>query len=156
MTAIEQLVGGDVWRTVNELKALEDALRAVRLELERSQGMDPSVSLVTVVVDVVAEEFGVEAVAVRGRGRTMQVALARQVAMSLTHQLFIPSISKVGRMFGRDHGTVCWAIRAVADAVSTDPKTARRVAAIRQRLTARESQPVQPLAVTLTPMKLAA
>lgn len=154
---LEQLVGSDVWKTVGELHALEAAIRSLRLELERAEGSRP----VSLVVEACAQEFGVPVDAVRGRCRTLHVAMARQVAMTLAKEVFVASASEVGRMFGRDHGTVLWAERSVTDAVATCKDTARKVEALRRRLRGLSPQSVLPLCSepTLqpsTPINLAA
>lgn len=149
--ALEHLVGPDPWKIVRELHALETAIRAVRVEIELSQRGKP----ISALVDAVAAEFNVPSDAIRGRGRSARVAEARQVAMVLARDLFAASASEVGRMFGRDHGTVLWAAKAVANAMDTCPATARRVNALRHRLSALAPQPDLPLTPAI-PNQLAA
>ncbi|MDP2123671.1 MAG: helix-turn-helix domain-containing protein [Parvibaculum sp.] len=47
--------------------------------------------------------------------RRAPVALARQVAMYLTHVIFGVSLSEVGRLFGRDRTTAAHACRTIED-----------------------------------------
>lgn len=49
-----------------------------------------------------------------GRG-SVSVALARQVAMYLTHVAFGLSIARVGIAFGRDRSTVAYACHSIED-----------------------------------------
>ncbi|MEX1153338.1 helix-turn-helix domain-containing protein [Parvibaculum sp.] len=47
--------------------------------------------------------------------RRAPVALARQVAMYLTHVIFGISLTEVGRHFGRDRKTAAWACERIED-----------------------------------------
>lgn len=153
MTKIEKLVGGNVWKAVRGLHGLETAARNLRMELERSQG---AMSL-SVLIGMVAEEWGVTIEAIHSRDRHSDVAMARQVAMVLTRECFKSSLSEVGRMFSRDHGTVLHAERAVRAACETTQSIARRVDRLRSllRVTPAVVVPGDPLLVQ-RPMAIAA
>ena len=65
---------------------------------------------------VVAETFGIERAALRGRSRgRARVAFARQVAMYLAHIACGMSLTDVGRVFERDRTTVAYACEVVED-----------------------------------------
>ena len=71
---------------------------------------------------VVAGHFELPPETLRGKRRTSNVALARQVAMYLTKQLTPHTLVEIGRRFGnRDHSTVLYACTRVAEKASTDP-----------------------------------
>jgi hypothetical protein len=56
-------------------------------------------------------EYYVEAAEVLGRSRERQPALARGLAMALVQARYGWSLSKIGRVFERDHTTVLAAVR---------------------------------------------
>lgn len=82
-----------------------DAALAIRLMPRR-----------VLIEDTVAQVFGVHLPDLRGisRGRA-PVALARQVAMYLTHVVFGLSMAQTGRLFGRDRTTVAHACSVIED-----------------------------------------
>ncbi|WP_339832225.1 helix-turn-helix domain-containing protein [uncultured Parvibaculum sp.] len=65
--------------------------------------------------------------------RRATVALARQVAMYLTHVIFGVSLSEVGRLFGRDRRTAAHACRQIEDR-RDDPDFDRLLDALAARL----------------------
>jgi chromosomal replication initiation ATPase DnaA len=76
---------------------------------------------------LVAQAYGVgiEDIAAPTR-RDPQTARARQVAMYLSHVVFHMSLSQVGRAFGRDRSTACYALHHVED-LRDDPETDRKI-----------------------------
>jgi chromosomal replication initiator protein len=62
----------------------------------------------------VAESYGVPVEKMKARGRSSQIALARQVAMYLAREFTHLSLSQIGEQFGgRDHTTVLHAHRKI-------------------------------------------
>lgn len=76
-----------------------------------------------------ASIFGVSTSALRRRDRAGNVALARQIAMYLTHVAFGLTLSEVGRLFARDRTTVAHACAAVED-LRDDPSFDRALLAL--------------------------
>nr|WP_184257966.1 helix-turn-helix domain-containing protein [Rhodopseudomonas rhenobacensis] len=80
-----------------------------------SQASSPD-RIVQRVVGCVAADFGLDAgLLTAARRGSPRVALARQVAMYLSHVGFALSFETVGRLFGRDRTTVAHACRVVED-----------------------------------------
>lgn len=73
---------------------------------------------------VVAHAYGVTLDDLMSPSRVGNIALARQVAMYLAHIVFSMSMSEVGRGFGRDRSTACYAIQRV-EAMRDDPELNR-------------------------------
>lgn len=70
-----------------------------------------------------------------GKGRKMEVALARQVAMYLCRELTNSSLKTIGLHFGgRDHSTVVHACKVVEDKMEEEPSLGERVKAIRHKI----------------------
>jgi hypothetical protein len=57
----------------------------------------------------------ISSLAVRSRGRTAPISLARQIAMYLAHVAFRLSYTEVGQLFGRDRTTVAHACAVIED-----------------------------------------
>jgi chromosomal replication initiator protein len=84
---------------------------------------------------VVAAHFELPPESLRGKRRTSNVALARQVAMYLTKQLTTLTLVEIGRRFGnRDHSTVLYACAKTAERAATDPQFEETLNRIRRAL----------------------
>lgn len=78
---------------------------------------------------VVAKHFDVSVESMRGKRRTSQLALARQVAMYVAKQCTGMTLVEIGKRFGnRDHSTVIYALNRVTEEL-------RGNESLRQRLT---------------------
>lgn len=67
------------------------------------------------VLQAVAEHFGIEVFDLQGPARSAHIALARQAAMLLLRDLSGLSSTKVGERLGRDHSTVLWGQKAAEE-----------------------------------------
>lgn len=112
--------------------ALLEAAADVRRTVAAEAGVradDPC----AVVLEIVARHYGYTVEVVLSRDRTRDVAFARQVAMWLCRALTRKSLQSIGERFGRDHGTVICAIRAVGDRAATTPHFASELLDLRHR-----------------------
>ncbi|MBU1700252.1 MAG: chromosomal replication initiator protein DnaA [Candidatus Eisenbacteria bacterium] len=86
----------------------------------------------------VAQVFNVTAESIRGKRRTQQVALARQVAMYLVRRHTSLTLNDIGSSFGhRDHSTVLHACGKIARKRVQDDQLERALQDIEERLTHR-------------------
>lgn len=77
-----------------------------------------------VVIEVVAEYFGLTTEELTGKGRAKHLVFARQLAMYLCRELTELSLPKLGHAFGgRDHTTVMYAERRIREGITEDKKT---------------------------------
>jgi len=87
------------------------------------------------VIQLVAAHFNLSVDELLGRGRTKEVAFARQVAMYLLreeNQLSLPGIGD--QLGGRDHSTVRYGVEKVSADMETDETTRRHVIALREKV----------------------
>ena len=71
----------------------------------------------------------------RGKAKTKEVALPRQVAMYLINKLIKPTLKENGLYFGgRDHSTVLHAINTIKDRIKTESLLAQQVLDIEKSL----------------------
>lgn len=88
----------------------------------------------TDVAELIAGEFGVPlAMLFKASRCTAPVALARQVAMYLTHVMLGRTLTEVGTFYGRDRTTVAHACRLVED-MRDCPDFETRIAALEGRI----------------------
>lgn len=72
---------------------------------------------------------------VRGKAKTKEVVIARQVAMYLVNKMLRPTLKDNGRYFSdRDHSTVIHAITTITNRIKTDPHLAQQVLEIEKNL----------------------
>lgn len=77
---------------------------------------------------VVAEYYGLKNQDMKSKKRTKEIAFPRQLAMYLSKQLTISSLSDIGKSFGgKDHATVIYACRQIEEKRSADEDFNRKV-----------------------------
>ncbi|MCC7358523.1 MAG: chromosomal replication initiator protein DnaA [Anaerolineales bacterium] len=87
------------------------------------------------IVDTVADFYNLTSEALLGPDRTKEVALARQVAMYLIREETDASLPAVGDLLGgRDHTTIMYGYKKVADMIERDDHLRRQLIALRERL----------------------
>jgi len=138
---VPDLLAGEAWASVRELEgavlrleavgALNDDVldeRAVVRILGWATRRPAKRIDVGGILDAVCGDFGVSRDAVLSRGRTAEVALARQVVIHLTRTLTELSLKAIGHSIGRrDHSTVAHAVHRVERRLADDPKLRERV-----------------------------
>ena len=91
----------------------------------------------TYIQQAVAEHYVVPLQDLIGKGRTKNIALARQVAMYLCKTLSKKSLKQIGQAFGgRDHSTVLHACRAIEQLMDNDQGFKALVYEIKMRVNA--------------------
>ncbi len=89
----------------------------------------------TGVVDAVAAYYGVALKDIKGRARTKEIVLPRQVAMYLVREETGASLVDIGRELGdRDHTTVMHGIEKIERELTTDTTLRSQLMAIREAL----------------------
>ena len=87
------------------------------------------------VIHEVANHFGIQIQALRGRGRSREIARPRQIAMYLIRQETGESYPRIGEMLGgRDHSTVLYGCDRISDLIEEDISLEREVTSLRHRL----------------------
>lgn len=83
----------------------------------------------------VAQYYKIPMGDIRGKAKTKEVALPRQVAMYLVSKMIKPTLKENGHYFsGRDHSTVLHAIKTISDRIKTDGLLAQQVLEIEKQL----------------------
>lgn len=131
--------------TVNKLLAFQNIMgesvnvetvtRAVRDMFKEKSEFFPSPE---VIIEEVGKFYGIEPSAIRGQGRTKNIALARQIAMYEIRRMTNLSLEDIGREFeNRDHSTVVHSINRVENLIRNDPETAEVIKDINTNINAR-------------------
>ena len=67
---------------------------------------DPKRITPDLIIDFVADYYGLGPALLRGNSRKKEIALARHVAVYLTREMTSLSLPRIGDAFGRDHSTI--------------------------------------------------
>lgn len=98
-------------------------------EEPRRQPLEPNM-----VLDVVAEEYGLTPKDLTGKTRHHQIVLARQAAMYLCRDLIGCSYPALGRIFGgKDHSTAMYAVKKVMKMQRDDKEMNQMLTRLRKR-----------------------
>jgi len=111
------------------LEVVESLLREVLHEEGRL-----SISI-EVIQKKVAEHFDIRLAYMTSRRRPENIAFPRQIAMFLSRQMTLNSLSAIGEAFGgRDHGTVLHACKLVKDRMEVDAQVRQAVSVLEKQL----------------------
>jgi chromosomal replication initiator protein len=87
------------------------------------------------ILDTVGGFYNLTSEALLGPERTKEVAMARQVAMYLIREETDASLPAVGELLGgRDHTTIMYGYKKVADMIERDDSLRRQIISLRERL----------------------
>ncbi len=87
------------------------------------------------IIDAVAQFYNTSTDSLTGPDRTKDVAMSRQVAMYLIREETDASLPAVGdALGGRDHTTIMYGCKKIADMIERDDSLRRQVISIRERM----------------------
>jgi chromosomal replication initiator protein len=111
---------------------LEVAKEHLKLNEELENQKNLTIESIT---KTVANYYKIPVGDIRGKAKTKEVALPRQVAMYLVSKMLKPTLKDNGHYFsGRDHTTVLHAIKTISDRIKTDGLLAQQVLDIEKQL----------------------
>ena len=79
------------------------------------------------IIDIVAQRYGMQSADLTGKRRSQDIALARQVAMYICRELTELSTTAIGKAFGRDHTTVLHGCEKIEDGMDADYALRKKV-----------------------------
>ncbi len=104
------------------------ALSNVFTQEQREVSMDD-------ILGAVAEWFGVKPEEIKGKGRSKEIVVPRQLAMYLIREKTGASFPEIGQYFGgRDHTTVLYAVQKVKKEIASNPELQQTVEGILGRV----------------------
>ena len=96
---------------------------------------DPKRITPDVIIDCVAEYYGLSSAQVRGDSRKKEIALARHMAVYLTREMTGLSLPRIGDAFGRDHSTIINSCDKISKQVESSPETRNAVVDLKKMIT---------------------
>lgn len=112
-----------------------ERIRAVRDELFKTSTRVE----IPLIIDVVADEFGVAPADITGKRRTKAVSEARQVTMWLARQLTDESYQSIGNNFDKDHSTVIASIKKITEISQADREYLYKLEQLKKKIVARNT-----------------
>ncbi|MAS94197.1 MAG: chromosomal replication initiator protein DnaA [Verrucomicrobiales bacterium] len=151
MEVSDEMIDSIVERVSGNVRALEGALIRVAMVATMNEEELRPEEVPKVIADIcncedgknigmgeikkaVAEHYNVDVEILDGKKRTARVAEARQVAMFLIRTLTDFSLVEIAANFGKDHGTVIYAVRKVKKRCEDSPATKNAVELIKRKL----------------------
>ncbi len=111
---------------------LEVAKEHLKLNDELENQKNVTIESIT---KTVANYYKIPVGDIRGKVKTKEVALPRQVAMYLISKMLKPTLKDNGHYFsGRDHSTVLHAIKTISDKMKTDAHLGQQILEIEKQL----------------------
>jgi chromosomal replication initiator protein len=86
------------------------------------------------IIATVADFYRTTPADLLGESRTKEIAMPRQIAMYLIREETDASLPDVGRALERDHTTVMYGYKKIADQIERDDSLRRQIIAIRERM----------------------
>lgn len=151
MSVSDEIIDAIVERVKGNVRVLEGALiRVAMVATMNEETIDPS-SVGEILSDIcggeeasrldikeikqaVAEHYDLDISVLNGKKRTARVAEARQVAMFLIRNLTDLSLMDIAASFGKDHGTVIYAVKKIKAKCETSTSLKNTVELIKRRL----------------------
>jgi chromosomal replication initiation ATPase DnaA len=114
------------------IAAVFEAFTSAKVAIAASRGRLTTTSKIEAVQIITADFFGITRRAMLSRDRHAHIALARQTAITLVREFTSFTLHTIGQEFGGfDHGTICWATKAVRNRAEVDPDFAEQLATLR-------------------------
>jgi len=86
------------------------------------------------IVETVASFYNLPTEVLKGRGRSKEIVLPRQLAMYLAREETDASLPEIGKVLGRDHTTVIYGHEKISTLIEENESLRRQVIAIKERL----------------------
>ncbi|MFP5386606.1 MAG: chromosomal replication initiator protein DnaA [Bacteriovoracia bacterium] len=121
---------------VNSILKVDVDLEVAKEHLKLNEELENQKNLtIESITKTVANYYKIPMGDIRGKAKTKEVALPRQVAMYIVSKMLKPTLKDNGQYFsGRDHTTVLHAIKTISDRIKTDSFLAQQVLDIEKQL----------------------
>ncbi len=121
---------------LSSLKKEDINLGLAKLVLEKHVGKNKINQInVQEIIKTVSKFLKVKEKEIVGKGRSMDVAFARQVTMFIAKKIINTSLANIGKQIGnRDHSTVIHACKTIEQKIKTDPSLKNKIDTIENKL----------------------
>ena len=111
------------------IELAEDALKDI-IHPDKHREVTPAL-----IIDVVAEHFGVNPEDITSKKRNSEFVLPRQVVMYLCRSMLEISLSNVGKILGKkDHTTIIHGIKKIEEDITTNEELKNKIEIIKKKI----------------------
>lgn len=119
----------------SDLMNVDIDLEIAKEQLNLSEDMDDKIITIDAITKTVAAYFKLALGDIKGKSRKKEVALARHIAMFMSHKILKKTLEEIGEYFeNRDHSTVIHGIKKVQIISKDDAKLSQQIYEIESRL----------------------
>ena len=119
----------------SDLMNVDIDLEIAKEQLNLSEDMDEKILTIETITKTVAAYFKLTLGDIKGKSRKKEVALARHIAMFMSHKILKKTLEEIGEYFdNRDHSTVIHGIKKVQNLSKDDVKLSQQIYEIESRL----------------------
>jgi chromosomal replication initiator protein len=119
----------------SDLMNVDIDLEIAKEQLNLCEGLDDKIITVESITKAVASHFKLALGDIKGKTRKKEVALARHMAMYMSHKILKKTLEEIGEYFdNRDHSTVIHGIKKIQNLIKDDSKISQQLYEIESRL----------------------
>jgi len=119
----------------SDLMNVDIDLEIAKEQLNLSEDMDEKIISIDTITKTVSSYFKLTLGDIKGKSRKKEVALARHIAMFMSHKILKKTLEEIGEYFdNRDHSTVIHGIKKVQNLSKDDAKLSQQIYEIESRL----------------------
>lgn len=119
----------------SDLMNVDIDLEIAKEQLNLCEGLDDKILTIDSITRAVASYYKIALGDIKGKSRKKEVALARHIAMYMSHKILKKTLEDIGEFFdNRDHSTVIHGIKKIQTMIKDDAKISQQVFEIESRL----------------------
>lgn len=119
----------------SDLMNVDIDLEIAKEQLNLSESFDDKILTVESITKAVSSYFKITLGDIKGKSRKKEVALARHIAMYMSHKILKKTLEEIGEFFeNRDHSTVIHGIKKMQNLIKDDSKISQQIYEIESRL----------------------
>ena len=119
----------------SDLMNVDIDLEIAKKQLRLCEGDDQKVLNIESITKMVASYFKLSIGDIKGKTRKKEIALARHIAMYMSHKILKKTLEEIGEFFeNRDHSTVIHGIKKIQNLIKEDSKISQYIYEIESRL----------------------
>jgi chromosomal replication initiator protein len=119
----------------SDLMKVDIDLEIAKKQLKLSEDDDQKVITIEIITKAVSAYYRLAIGDIKGKTRKKEVALARHIAMYMSHKILKKTLEEIGEFFeNRDHSTVIHGIKKIQNLIKEDSKLSQNIYEIESRL----------------------
>ena len=119
----------------SDLMNVDIDLEIAKEQLNLTETLDDRILTIESITKTIASYYKLALGDIKGKSRKKEVALARHIAMFMSHKILKKTLEDIGEFFdNRDHSTVIHGIKKIQNLIKEDHKISQQIFEIETRL----------------------